>query len=237
MTEFDLFAKSYRELVDESVRVSGESAEYFAAYKARYIASTFESTKVKTVLDYGCGIGALAEQLKFHIPVARIDGFDPSEDSLRRIAPSLLKQGIYTSNPDSLENPYDLIVISNVLHHVPPVSRPRVIAQAFSKLAPDGRLVIFEHNPINPLTRWAVSQCPFDGDAILLKNSEVRSLLEKSELQKLRRDFIVFFPHWLAALRPIERHLSWLPFGAQFVFSGVRGHSQLVHRRFSARAV
>lgn len=225
MTEFDLFAKSYRELVDKSVRVSGESAEYFAAYKARYVASTFESTKIKTVLDYGCGIGTLAEQLRSHIPAARIDGFDPSEDSVGRIPPSLLKQGSYTSNLDSLENGYDLIVISNVLHHVEPVRRPSVVAQAFSKLAPGGRLVIFEHNPINPLTRWAVSQCPFDSDAILLRNSEVRSLLEKSELQKLRRDFIVFFPHWLAAFRPIERHLSWLPLGAQFVFSGVRSRS------------
>ena len=38
MSEFDAVASNYRELVDESIQMTGENSEYFAAYKASYIA-------------------------------------------------------------------------------------------------------------------------------------------------------------------------------------------------------
>src|ERR1043166_2982504 len=93
MAEFDPYSQSYRELVTRSVRVSGEPAEYFAAYKAKYVARRFAPSSFRTVLDYGCGVGALAEQLKFQLPEVRIDGFDPSAESLQRIPDSLRGQG------------------------------------------------------------------------------------------------------------------------------------------------
>jgi len=222
MAKFDSYSESYRELVTQSVRISGESFEYFAAYKARYISHYFAGAKIDRVLDYGCGVGALAEQLKLQIPGARIDGFDPSQDSLDCLAPLLRDQGTFSNELDSIGADYSLIVIANVLHHVVPRKRENVFCKIFSKLAPGGRAVIFEHNPLNPLTRWAVSQCPFDGNAVLLGNSEVRDLLAGAGFQELKRDFVVFFPRWLAAFRPFERFLGWLPLGAQYAFSGIR---------------
>ena len=32
----------------------------------------------------------------------------------------------------------------------------------------DGQLIIFEHNPLNPITRKIVKECEYDEDAILL---------------------------------------------------------------------
>src|SRR5262249_268638 len=162
---------SYRELVTQSVRVSGEPSEYFAAYKARYLSRRFLAAKIDKALDYGCGIGALADQLKLAAPNVRIDGFDPSQECLDCWAPRLRAQGRFSCELDSLESNYDLIVIANVLHHVRPTEREDVLRKVFGKLAPAGQVVIFEHNPINPFTRWAVSQCPFDDDAVLLKSS------------------------------------------------------------------
>jgi 2-polyprenyl-3-methyl-5-hydroxy-6-metoxy-1,4-benzoquinol methylase len=222
MSDFDSFAESYRKLVDSSVSISGESAEYFAEYKARYLLRKFGAKNIDAVLDYGCGIGSLAEQLKRYFPTARIDGYDPSRDSLQLVTVELREQGVFTENFATLSNRYDLVVIANVLHHVAPGQRLATMSQAIANLCVGGRLVIFEHNPFNPLTRRAVSQCAFDQDAILLRSSEARRLLRQFKMQKIRREFVVFFPRWLAALRPLEKYLSWLPLGAQFAISGMK---------------
>jgi len=222
MTEFDSYSSNYRDLVTESVRASGEPSEYFAAYKAKYLKRKLGTTGILSVLDFGCGVGALSEQIKLEMPEARIDGFDPSQESLDRVSSRLQAQGMFSRDLDLLPGSYDLIVIANVLHHVAPGGRPRVIRCAFEKLKLGGRLVVFEHNPFNPLTRWAVSQCPFDDDAILLKSREVRKLLLNTGLQRLQRDFIVFFPRPLTFLRSFEGELARVPFGAQYACIGTR---------------
>jgi len=129
----------------------------------------------------------------------------------------LQREGTFTTNLDTLGCAYDVIVLSNVLHHVKPVDRELLICKAGSRLAIGGKLVIFEHNPINPLTRWAVSQCPFDEDVTLLPNRETGGYFGQSELVLLWREFIVFFPRWLKWLRSFEPFLSWCPLGAQYV--------------------
>jgi SAM-dependent methyltransferase len=235
MAEFDPYSTDYRHLVTQSVKASGEPTEYFAAYKAKYIKRKFGSGEFRSVLDYGCGVGALADQLKLEMPGARVDGFDLSQHSLDYVSPQLRDQGSFCSDLDLLPADYDLVVIANVLHHVRPINRGTVLEQIFEKLRPDGRVVVFEHNPYNPLTRWAVSQCPFDGDAILLRCSEVRGLLWRAGFGHLQRDFIVFFPRALASLRSLEFSLRWFPLGAQFAFSGVRPQTKAPNSESPAR--
>ncbi len=222
MARFDGFAKNYEELVTESVQISGESSEYFAAYKAAYAARVLSGKGIKKVLDYGCGVGALAKHLLAAFPAARIDGYDPSAESIGCVEDSLRKQGQFTASLEETHNDYDLVILSNVLHHIPPQERGAVLAKTVSKLAAGGFLLIFEHNPFNPLTRWAVSQCPFDDDAILLRSGEARRRVRLAGLQLARSQFIVFFPRLLAALRPLEPSLGWLPCGAQYAVIGVK---------------
>ena len=69
---------------------------------------------------------------------------------------------MFTSDPREIGSSYDLIVLSNVLHHVRPEDRPNLILEIIARPAKHGKLVIFEHNPMNPLTRWAVSECVSD---------------------------------------------------------------------------
>jgi len=222
MAEFDAFARSYQNLVSESVRISGEPSDYFATYKALYLRRVLADLTVKRILDYGCGVGSLARKLRAQFPLARIDGFDPSAESIRRVDDSLRRQGTFVTSVEDLDTGYDLIVLANVLHHVKPMERQTVIGQVFSLLATDGRLTIFEHNPFNPLTRWAVSQCEFDADAILLKTSETCERLRMAGFRLLHQDFVVFFPRWLAMLRPLEPVLNWCPAGAQYAVLGVK---------------
>ena len=216
MSEFDAVASNYRELVDESIQMTGENSEYFAAYKASYIARNVVKPGVGKILDYGCGVGQLAMQLKRRLPEKQIDGFDVSETSLERIEPALRSQGVFTSRAQGLEGDYEIVLLANVLHHVKTGERREVISEAASHVGPGGRMVIFEHNPLNPLTRRAVSRCPFDEGVVLLPSGEVRALCA-SVLRAPRMDYIVFFPRWLAWLRPLERFLGWCPAGAQHV--------------------
>ena len=157
---------------------------------------------------------------KRRMPGAQIDGLDVSQESLDRADQALLSQGVFTSHLSKLGRDYEVVVIANVLHHVKPGERQNLISEAGSRLARGGRLVIFEHNPANPLTRWAVDHCPFDEDAILLPPRETTRYVQGARLRLLTRDYIVFFPRWLAPFRPLEARLRWCPLGAQYAVVG-----------------
>ena len=213
--EFDAVAANYRQMVDENVQITGENSDYFAAYKANYIArNVIRRERPGKILDYGCGVGLLVRHLKRCLPDMQVDGYDISTSSLERIDPDLRKQGVFTSELGVLGYDYDVMVVANVLHHVRSEERHSLIAEAASHLAPSGKMVIFEHNPLNPLTKWAVSRCPFDEGVVLLPANEVRSLCS-NDFRIRQTDYIVFFPSWLNWLRPFERLLGWCPAGAQ----------------------
>lgn len=215
MAEFDAFAATYEQSLDASIGITGESFDYFAAYKAAYIARNVAPAGPARILDYGCGVGLLSKHLHQLMPEKRIDGFDPSEESILRIAPELRLHGNFTSELDLIRDQYDVIILANVLHHVRPDDRRELIRSVVARLRRGGKLVIFEHNPLNPLTRRAVSQCVFDGDAILLPQRETRDYFPAQEFQ-VQRDYIVFFPRLLRWLRPLEPLLAWCPLGAQY---------------------
>lgn len=218
--EFDSFASRYEELHASSVKITGETPEYFAAYKASYLARIAPARPCR-ILDYGCGIGLLSRQLLRNIPDAQVDGLDPSQESIARIDPALRTQGLFTSEPDLLGSSYDLITVANVLHHVSPTDRQDLIDKVTSRLAPAGKLVIFEHNPANPLTRWAVTHCAFDSDAILLWPGETIKYLKRAGLET-HRDYVVFFPRWLSSFRRFEPLLRSFPLGAQYAVVGAK---------------
>ena len=82
--------------------------------------------------------------------------------------------------------------------------------------------MFFEHNPFNPLTRWVVAHCEFDDDAVLLWPRESAGYLAAAGLSDPRRDYMLFFPKALSALRGLEASLRWCPLGAQYAFSACR---------------
>ena len=85
-----------------------------------------------------------------------------------------------------------------------------------------GRMAIFEHNPLNPLTRWIVSHCAFDTGAVLLRPAEVSRLFRSVNMSGTRLDYIESFPGVLAVLRPLEPFLRWFPAGAQYCMIGAK---------------
>jgi 2-polyprenyl-3-methyl-5-hydroxy-6-metoxy-1,4-benzoquinol methylase len=218
--EFDRFAGDYEKILDRSVAASGEESAYFAEYKARYLARVVPPALGGRVLDFGCGVGLLAGFLARYLAPARLDGFDVSEESVRRVDPALAGRGVFTADAGRLASDYGLIVAANVLHHVARAERQETLRSLAGRLAPHGRLALFEHNPANPVTRRVVERCPFDDGVELLPPKESSRYLETAGLRVVRRDYIVFLPRALAWLRPLEPRLAWLPLGAQYAMIG-----------------
>jgi hypothetical protein len=83
-------------------------------------------------------------------------------------------------------------------------------------LSPGGRIIIFEHNPFNPMTRHMVSTCEFDVDAELITKANLIKLLRDCGYKISKSGFCLFFPGFLSFLRPIEKYLAWLFLGGQY---------------------
>lgn len=111
-------------------------------------------------------------------------------------------------------------MVANVLHHIESGGRGAVIVDLKKLIKKEGKIIIFEHNPFNPLTRKIVKESPLDRGVVLLPFSETVSYLKRAGFEKIRLNYIVFFPKFLSALRFLESHLSWLPLGAQYTVIG-----------------
>jgi 2-polyprenyl-3-methyl-5-hydroxy-6-metoxy-1,4-benzoquinol methylase len=219
MAEFDRFATNYKSVLDRSVAIAGESSEYFTEYKAAYIDRLLGRERDRKILDFGCGVAMLSSALAKLRAGDTIHGFDVSDESLEQVEAGLRERGVFTSSLDALHRDYDLIVVSNVMHHLPPAERQATISDLASRLTRGGTLLVIEHNPFNPVTRWVVSHCDFDDDAILLWPKEVRRYFTEAGLKTARRDYVLFFPRFLSRLRGIEPALGWFPLGAQYALS------------------
>ena len=83
-------------------------------------------------------------------------------------------------------------------------------------------LVIFEHNPLNPLTVHAVNTCPFDANARLLTARKLAAAMRLAGWEPPKCEYRIFFPRQLSSLRPLERWLKKVPLGAQYSLSARR---------------
>lgn len=223
---FDRYAPAYRELHASAVRASGEEPEYFAQVKVDYIARAVACSRAgfpAHILDFGCGIGGGVGSLRQAFPRARLTGIDTSKDSIAIARAEHPDAHFDTSQDSGLPLPdasIDIAMAACVFHHILPFERLFWTRELRRVLRPGGQLFIFEHNPLNPVTRKVVRDCVFDADAVLLGRSEIRQLLRASGFADLKNDYLVFFPRVLAFLRPLEARLGWLPAGAQCVVSG-----------------
>jgi SAM-dependent methyltransferase len=87
---------------------------------------------------------------------------------------------------------------------------------------PGGLLAVFEHNPWNPLTVRAVDRCPFDANARLIEMPELKRKVGAAGWANPRHQFQLFFPRPLAMLQSLERLITRLPIGAQYVLYAVK---------------
>jgi hypothetical protein len=86
--------------------------------------------------------------------------------------------------------------------------------------AAGGLICVIEHNPLNPLTRLAVSRCEFDSDAALLGAGKTRKLMAAGGLRQIGARYFQLLPWEAKPARRLEHSLRNLPLGAQYAAFG-----------------
>lgn len=220
--EFDAYVDEYDAQHAQSVRLSGEDPDFFAEYKAKEAARAMASVGVHTrrIMDFGAGRGNCIAHLQRQFPDAALTALDVSARSLTHCAARAIRP-LETVCYDGhtlpfAEASFDLVFTACVFHHIPADRHIRLLAAIRRTLTPQGRFILFEHNPWNPLTRHAVATCPFDANAVLINAPEMRRRFRAAGFTDVDLRWTLFFPGFLAALRPLERGLGWLPLGAQY---------------------
>jgi ubiquinone/menaquinone biosynthesis C-methylase UbiE len=97
------------------------------------------------VLDIGCGEGALARLLAGE--GALVTGIDPNPQAIARARATTPDAKFETGTAEALPFPasaFDLVVMQNALHHVPPSDMDTALGETRRVLSNDGALVVIE---------------------------------------------------------------------------------------------
>jgi SAM-dependent methyltransferase len=219
-TEFNRYGETYEAAVDEAISFAGKEHGFYLEAKARRLLELtrrYLPASRPAALDVGCGPGLFDRHLGSSFELHGVDVSPAMVERARETNPEASYR-VY----DGRRLPYDdreldIAFAVCVLHHVDPPDRPALLAEMARVTRPGGLALVFEHNPLNPLTRRVVRDCAFDEGVELLGRRELERLCRSAGLELLGTEYLLFFP-WRADT--IERRLTRLPFGAQYVVVG-----------------
>ncbi|HET6540706.1 MAG TPA: class I SAM-dependent methyltransferase [Chryseolinea sp.] len=220
--EFDQYAEDYYQMLKSSITKSGEQPEFFAEYK---IQDTLQLTKKlsfdpKVIFDFGSGIGNSIPFFRKYFPKSKLICADISSKSLdiskKRFPGSEEYFRIYEGGIDLPDESVDLVFSTCVFHHIDHEEHSHWLRELLRILKVNGVLMIFEHNPSNPLTVSTVKHCPIDVNAKLIPGRQLKSLIRNAGGRNIDLAYRIFFPHTLSFLRPFEKYLKKIHLGAQY---------------------
>ena len=217
---FDQYAEEYDDALAQGLSVSGENKDYFAHGRIAWLSSLLRKSREdsRSVMDFGCGTGTSTPYFFNLLGAESVLGLDVSAKSLelaKRTYTGARAQFLLFDQYQPVEQ-IDLAFCNGVFHHVPVNERPAAINYIYRSLRPGALFAMWENNPWNPGTRYVMSRCPFDQDAITLTPPQARRLVRAGGFQVLRTDFLFIFPHALRWLRWLEAYTSRMAFGAQY---------------------
>ena len=174
--DFDEFADEYTSLHSRSIAVSGEPPEFFAEYKVAdtaELARRYGLKETLNILDFGSGIGnSIPFFLKYFLrpTLTCVDVSERSLEISKNKFRDMAHHKVFNSGNLPFDNEsFDIVFTACVFHHIAEEGHMRLLKEFRRVVAKTGFIIIFEHNPMNPLTLRAVNKCPFDEKAVLLE--------------------------------------------------------------------
>jgi len=218
MTNFDIYAESYRETGQRALTLSGETQEHFARSRIEFLKACLRVSagQIDSVLDFGCGVGSSVSLLRDAFGADRVVGVDASTESLNIARRRHSFGEFYLSDEFDMHEKIDLAFCNGVFHHIAPPARPAAVESIARALRPGARFALWENNPWNPGMQYSMAQCEFDRDAIPVSAPTAVRLVRAAGLRVLSVRFMFIFPRMLRALRWSEPYLARLPLGAQY---------------------
>lgn len=218
--DFDLHADTYDNDLNRALAASGEDKDFFARGRVEWLCGCLKrrNQHALSALDYGCGIGDTSVLLHELLGLEYVIGLDVSERSLERARE---RHGgteyRFSTFPSYTPNEsVELVYCNGVFHHIPVAERDAAVDYIYRALRPGGVFSLWENNPWNPGTRYVMSQCVFDRDAIRLTATEAIKRVRKRGFEVVSLDYRFFFPRFLSRLRFLESELTSVPLGAQY---------------------
>ncbi|MCK1721269.1 class I SAM-dependent methyltransferase [Bradyrhizobium sp. 141] len=222
--DFDGWADSYEEMVNQAVAFAGRKHVFYINVKREHILRLaqryFTHLKSLNVLDLGCGVGAYHPGLEGRF--RELHGVDVSARSIKLAArrhPFVLYSTYDGSRLPYSDGQFSMVFTTGVMHHVPPLQWKSFVAEAYRVTAPGGLMLVFENNPYNPLMQYFVKTCDVDKDAVLLRPAKLRRMFTAA-------GFTDVFTRTIFSVLPAGRFLTRmdsllgnLPFGAQYYLS------------------
>jgi len=228
--EFDRHRNTYRSDIDKAISFSGQSHNFFTRVKAEYLLNLFRefrrteansaarSDRTK-ILDIGCGHGHIHSYLTESDVPLTLFGTDVAStvvEEARLMNPSVAYQSYDGNHLPYEDRSFDVAFTIAVMHHVPPGQWPAFLREMRRVVRPGGMIVVFEHNPINPLTQWVVRTCPIDENAVLLSSRRLLRLVTQTQFVDIMTRYILFTPLDGPLYRKFDNVIGWLPLGAQY---------------------
>lgn len=225
-SEFDAYRKSYAQTVNDSIAFSGLKMDFFTKAKASRLVSllkeNFSELAELSILDVGCGVGTYHPLLRGE--VGQIAGIDLSRDCIEEAAsnnPDVAYKHYSGTKFPFADKTFDVSFAVCVMHHVPPEQWTTFASEMARVTRKGGLVVVFEHNPYNPLTRRAVNTCPFDADAVLLTRKMTVKQLRDAGLTNVEGQYILTLPAIDGVALAVDKILGRFPFGAQYYVHGI----------------
>ena len=143
-----------------------------------------------SVLDAGCGTGAVIELLEQKYPDKHYTGIDISSKMIevakkKNIANATFVQGDCEELP-FLDNSFDVVICSQSFHHY---TRPQMFFNSVSRvLKPNGRLILRDMTTANPALLWffnyiempLINHIAHKGDVHVYNRREIEILCKNS---------------------------------------------------------
>ena len=217
---FDDYSEKYDSALADSLSATGEDKDFFARGRASFVAKCLQKQNAQpaSAMDYGCGIGSTTPHLLELLKVQSVIGIDVSSKCLDVAAEKFGSSQISFVPVHEFipREEIDVVYTSGVFHHIKEEQRSSAVDLIHQALRPGGYFAFWENNPWNPGTRYVMSRCEFDEDAITLSPPQGRKLMRSSGFEIIRTDYLFIFPRALSWLRGIEPFVSRLPLGGQY---------------------
>lgn len=218
-TEFDEYSHTYKEILKNSLKRFKKDDQFFDVVKIKHLYDyVIKDKKSYDILDFGCGIGKLTGLLASENQESIVVGYDISKQSILLAEKENAEhQNLFFCNEIPQDARYNFIIVANVFHHIKSEKHIRTLNILKDLLKSNGEIIIFEHNPFNPLTRYIVNKCPFDVDAELISLNRFVKLADQCQLEVKLKKYILFFPWHPNIFQRIEWYMRWVPLGAQYM--------------------
>ena len=223
--DFNETKQRYRGTIEATIAFAGQGLEFYTAVKAEFlrdvVARELPGNRRPRLLDVGCGHGYIHPHLlAFGYDIVGVDVATEVIPIARAANPGVVYESYDGEHLPFADGSFDVATAICVMHHVPPPQWPAFVREMRRVLRPGGIAVVFEHNPFNPMTRYVVASNDIDRDAVLLRGSQLRSLLAEAGFTRPLIDYILFTPFAGRHFRALDRALNWCPLGAQYYAVG-----------------